>query len=137
MQNLLTIFSFYLYKQNFSRSIVVDCYTGCLKNMYTKPCSHRYDIVPFHFGSFPKSGTERGCVHTSTEKSSGPFQSRSRNWAIRKSEPEIGMIRYRTVPFSCEQKQYDTVPFCSRVNRKTGPLFGPVWFLRVTPSWFL
>ena len=42
------------------------------------------------------------------------------------SEPEIGTIPYRTVPFSCEQKQYDIVP-----------LSGPVWHLRVTPSWFL
>ena len=42
------------------------------------------------------------------------FQNRSRNWAVRKSEPDIGTIRYRTVPFSCEQKRYDIVP-----------LFGP------------
>ena len=55
-------------------------------------------------------------------KSSGPFQNRSRNWEVRKSEPETGTIRYRTVPFSCEQKRYDIVPFCSRVNRKTGPV---------------
>ena len=40
---------------------------------------------------------------------SGPFQNRSRNWAVRKSEPEIGTIRYRTVPFSFEQKRYDIV----------------------------
>ena len=64
--------------------------------------------------------------HGYGKKSSGPFQNRSRNWAVRKSEPEIGTIRYRTVPFSCEQKWYDIVP-----------LSGPVWYLRVTPSWFL
>ena len=38
--------------------------------------------------------------HGYGKKSSGPFQNRSRNWAVRKSEPEIGTIRYRTVPFS-------------------------------------
>ena len=37
-----------------------------------------------------------------------------------KTGTEIGTRRYRTVPFSCEQKQYDIIPFCSRVNRKTG-----------------
>ena len=61
----------------------------------------RYRTVPPR--SVPKSGTERGCVHTGNEKSSGPFQNRSRNWSVRKSEPEIGTIRYRTVPLSCEQ----------------------------------
>ena len=38
------------------------------------------------------------------KKSSGLFQNRSRNWAVWKSEPEIGMIQYRTIPFLCEQK---------------------------------
>ena len=42
--------------------------------------------------------------HGYGKKSSGPFQNRSRNWAVRKSEPKIGTIRYRTVPFLCEQK---------------------------------
>ena len=51
-----------------------------------------------------------GCVHTGTKTLSGPFQNRSRNWAVRKSEPEIRTIRYRTVPFSCEQKRYDIIP---------------------------
>ena len=90
------------------------------------PCSHGYDIVPFHFGPFQKV-VRRGVAFTRVgKKSSGPFQNRSRNWAVRKSEPEIGTIRYRTVPFSCEQKRYDIVP-----------LSGPVWYIRVTPSWFL
>ena len=44
------------------------------------------------------------------KKLSGPFENRSRNWAVLKSEPEIGTIRYRTIPFSCEQKRYDIVP---------------------------
>ena len=92
-----------------------------------RPRSHGYNIVPFRSG--PKSGTEKGCVHTaeSEKKSSGPFQNRSRNWAVRKSEPEIRTIRYRTVPFSCEQKNRSSL----------GPLSGPVWFPQVTPSWFL
>ena len=91
-----------------------------------RPCSHGYDIVPFHFGPFQKV-VRRGVAFTRVrKKSSGPFQNRSRNWAVRKSEPEIGTIRYRTVPFSCEQKRYDIVP-----------LSGPVWYIRVTPSWFL
>ena len=38
------------------------------------------------------------------KKSRGPFQNRSRNWAVRKSEPETGTARYLTVPFSWEQK---------------------------------
>ena len=76
--------------------------------------------------SVPKSGTERGCVHTGTEKIKWSVPNRSRNWAVRKSGPEIRTIRYRTVPFPCEQKPYDIVP-----------LSGPVWYLRVTPSWFL
>ena len=44
-----------------------------------------------------------------------------------KSEPEIGTILCRTVPFSCEQQNRSSL----------GPLSGPVWFLWVTPSWFL
>ena len=91
-----------------------------------RPCSHGYDIVPFHFGPF-QNVVRRGVAFTRVrKKSSGPFQNRSRNWAVRKSEPEIGTIRYRTVPLSCEQKRYDIVP-----------LSGPVWYLQVTPSWFL
>ena len=64
--------------------------------------------------------------HGYGKKSSGPFQNRSRNWGVRKSGPESGTIRYRTVPFSCEQKWYDIVP-----------LSGPVLYLWVTSSWFL
>ena len=66
---------------------------------------------------------QRGVAFTRVrKKSSSPFQNRSRNWAVRKIEPESGTIRYRTVSFSCEQKWYDILPFCSRVNRKTGPV---------------
>ena len=36
-------------------------------------------------------------------------------------------VRYRTVLFSCEQKNRSSL----------GPLYGPVWFLQVTPSWLL
>ena len=79
----------------------------------------RYRTVPLR--SVPKSSTERGCIHKCTEKrSSGPFQNRSRNWAVHKSEPEIGTRRYRTILFSFEQKQYDIILFFSHVNRKTG-----------------
>ena len=60
------------------------------------------------FPSVPKSSTERGCVHTGTEK----------NQVVRsKTRPEIG--RYGKVNKKLER--YDIVPFCSRVNRKTGP----------------
>ena len=85
-----------------------------------RPCSHGYDIVPFRFGPFQKV-VRRGVAFTPVrKKSSGPFQNTSRNWAVRKSEPEIGTIRYRTVPLSCEQKRYDIVP-----------LSGPAsWYLR-------
>ena len=64
-------------------------------------------------------------LHGYEKKSSGPFQNRSRNWVVRKREPESGTIRYCIVLFSCEQK-YDIVPFCffcSLVNRKTGPVY--------------
>ena len=90
------------------------------------------DLYPVHTGTISYRSTSvrskkwYGEVLRSDgygKKSSGPFQNRSRNWAVRKSEPEIGTIRYRTVPFSCEQKLYDIVP-----------LSGPVWYLRVTPS---
>ena len=89
---------------------------------YLRPCPNGYDIVPFHFGPFQKWYGEGLRLYGYGKKSSGPFQNRFRNWAVRKSEPEIGTIRYRTVPFSCEQKRYDIVPFCSLVNRKTGPV---------------
>ena len=70
----------------------------------------------------------RGVAFTRVrKKSSGPFQNRSRNWAVWKSEQETGTIRYGTVPFSCEQKDRSSL----------GPLSGPVWFKRVTPSWCL
>ena len=58
------------------------------------------------------------CSHGYGKESSGAFQNRSRNWAVRRSEPEIGMIRYRTVPFSCEKKRYDIVQSS-----------GPVWLI--------
>ena len=68
-----------------------------------RPCSHWYNIGQLvTLRSVPKSGTERDRIHTGTEKTQ---KVRSRNWAVRKSEPEIGTIRYRTVPFR------------SRVNR--------------------
>ena len=45
---------------------------------------------------------------------------------VRKSEPEIGPARKRTVLFPCEQE-----------NRSSSdPLPGPVWFLRVAPTGF-
>ena len=47
-------------------------------------------FVPFRSG--PKCGTERGCVHTGTEKN---HEVRSKTGP--ESEPEIGTIRYRTV----------------------------------------
>ena len=101
----------------------LHCHTKGLVRL--KPCSHGYDIVPFRSG--PKSDTEGVAFTWVRKKSSGLFQNRSRNWAIQKSEPEVGTIRYRTVPFSCEQKNRSSL----------GPLSGPVWFPRVTRSWFL
>ena len=74
-------------------------------------------LGPVHTGTIPRvryrtvplRSVGRGVAFTQVrKKSSGPFQNRSRNWAVRKSEPEIGTIRYRTVPFSCEQKRYRT-----------------------------
>ena len=65
-----------------------------------RPCSHGYDIVPFHFSPFQKM-VLRGAAFTRVwKKSSSLFENGSRNWTVRKSEPKIGTIRYRTVLFS-------------------------------------
>ena len=72
-----------------------------------RPCSHgyRYRTVPLR--SVSKSGTEKGCVHTGTEK----------NQAVRsRTGPEIG--RYLKVNQKLER--YDIVPFRSGVNRESG-----------------
>ena len=98
--------------------------------------SHGYDNVPFHFGPFQKA-VRRGL------RSHGY----GKNQAVRpKTGPESGRygkvnqklerydivplrsrvtVRYRTVLFSCEQKNRSSL----------SPLSGPVWFLWVTPSW--
>ena len=108
------------------------CYKNYVTNMENReeiqlrPCSHGYDIVQFHFGSFQKV-VRRGVAFTRVRKKiKRSVPKHSRNWAVWKSEPESGTIRYRTVPFSCEQKRYDIVP-----------LSGPVLYLWVTPNWFL
>ena len=78
---------------------VRDTSTITTKALFTRV---RHRTVPFR--SVPKSGTERGCVHTVTEKSQ----------AVRsKTDPEIG--RYGKVNQKLER--YDIVPFRSRVNR--------------------
>ena len=126
MSNFVYTFSKIKLRSSSGRQVflLTDC--SWSTNHTSRPCSYGYDIVPFHFGPFQKV-VRRGVAFTRVrKKSSGPFQNRSRNWAVRKSEPEIGTIRYRTVQLSCEQKRYDIVP-----------LSGPVWYLRVTPSWFL
>ena len=74
-----------------------------LAHLLLRPCSHGYDIVPFHFGPFQKV-VRRGVAFTRVrKKSSGPFQNRSRNWAARKVNQKL--------------ERYDIVPFRSRVNR--------------------
>ena len=90
------------------------------------PHSHKNDCVPFRSCPFQKVVSVR-LLHGYRKKSSGPFQYMSRNCAVRRSEPEIQTIRKRTVPFSYEQKN----------RSSSGPLSSPVWFLLVTPSWFL
>ena len=83
----------------------------------TWPCSHGYDIVPFHFGPFQKVA-RRGVAFTRVREKNQSVSS--------KTGPEIG--RYGKVNQKLER--YDIVPFCSRVNRSSlGPLSGPVWFL--------
>ena len=65
-----------------------------------RPCSHGYDIIPFHFGPFQK-----------VVRSSHGY---GKNQAVRsKTGPEIG--RYGKVNQKLER--YDIVPFRSRVNR--------------------
>ena len=65
--------------------------------------------VRLHTGtlwSILKADKERGCTHTVVcKKSSEPVQNRSKIWVVQKSEPEIGPVRKRTVPFSYEQKK--------------------------------
>ena len=69
-----------------------------------RPCSHGYDIVPFHFGPFQKV-VRRGVAFTRVRK----------NQAVRsKTGPEIG--RYGKVNQKLER--YDIVPFRSRVDRR-------------------
>ena len=66
-----------------------------------------YRTVPLR--SVSESGTEKGCVHTGTEK----------NQAVRsKTGPETG--RYGKVNQKLER--YGIVPFRSRLNRRTGPV---------------
>ena len=73
------------------------------QSLETRPCSHGYDIVPFHFGPFRKV-VRRGVVFTRVRK----------NQAVRsKTGPEIGL--YGKVNQKLER--YDIVPFRSRVNR--------------------
>ena len=62
---------------------------------------------PAHTGtisyrSVPKSGTEEVlCSHGYGKNQVDRSENRSRNWAVPKSEPEIGTVRYRTISFSC------------------------------------
>ena len=73
----------------------------CLKALFTLV---RYRTVPLR--SVLRSGTERGCVHTGTEKKQ----------VVRFiTGPEIG--RYGKV--NHELEQYDIVPFRSSVNRSS------------------
>ena len=51
-------------------------------------------------------GRERGCIHTGIwKKSSELVQNMSKIRVVRKSKPEIGPVRKRTVTFPCEQKR--------------------------------
>ena len=59
------------------------------------------------------------------EKSSKPVQNRSKIRVVRKCEPEIGPVRKRTVPFPYENSR-----------SSSGPLSGPVGFLRVHTNAF-
>ena len=68
----------------------------------------QYRTVPLW--SVPKSSTERGAFTWVQKKSSGPFQNRSRNWAIQKRGPEIGKIQYlyHSVLMRTEAVRYHT-----------------------------
>ena len=48
------------------------------------------------YRSVPKSDTRGAAFTRVRRKSSKPFQNRSRNWAVQKSEPEIGPVPVRT-----------------------------------------
>ena len=66
------------------------------------PC----DCILVRSGRYQRAGRERGCIHTGVwKKSSELVQNRSKIRVVRKSKPEIGPVRKRTVPFPCEQKR--------------------------------
>ena len=97
----------------------MDDQKWCCKTLFTLV---RYRTVPLRFvpNSFQKVVLRGLRSHGYEKKLSGLFQNRSRNWALRKSEPEIETTRYRTVPFSCGQKRYDIVPFSGPSLVSTG-----------------
>ena len=74
----------------------------------SRPRSHGHgcDCILVRSGPFQKAGRDRGCIHTGeTKKSSELVQNRSKIRVVRKNKPEVGPVRKRTVPFSCEQKR--------------------------------
>ena len=76
--------------------------------LYSRPPSHNHgcDFILVRSSPFQKAGRERGCIHTGVwKKSSEPVHNKSKIRVVWKSEPEIGPVRKRSVPFPYEQKR--------------------------------
>ena len=75
--------------------------------LYSRPplhC-HEYDFILVRSGSFQKAG-RRDVAFTRgyRDKPSEPVQNRFKIRMVRKSEPEIGPVHKRTIPFPYEEK---------------------------------
>ena len=97
--------------------------------LYSSPLSHGHDygFVLVRSGPFRKTRRrEVAFTQGNRNKPSEPVQNRFKIWMVRESEPEIGPVRKRTIPFPYEQKG----------RSSSGPLSGPAGFLRVHASAF-
>ena len=97
--------------------------------LYSRPPSHGHesDFILVRSGLFQKAGRrEVAFTRGYRNKLSEPVQNRFKIRMVRKSEPEIGPVRKRTIPFPYEHKG----------RSSSGPLSGPAGFLRVHTSVF-
>ena len=81
---------------------------GQMQILYSRPPSHGHecDFILVRSGPFQKAG-RRDIAFTQLYKNKHrePVQNRFKIRIVRKSEPEIGPVRKRTIPFPYEQKR--------------------------------
>ena len=97
--------------------------------LYSRPPLHGHEchFILVRSGPFQKAGRrEVAFTQGYRNEPSEPVQNRFKIRMVRKSEPEIGSVRKRTIPFPYEQKG----------SSSSGPLSGPVGFLLVHTSAF-